>query len=233
MSLAPPAWLVRVLVRGFARMSRSWRVSGIDEHGATLAFDDYAWTPPALHAVSERDVLAFAYVAFVWPMVTLVAPGRDGDWATTAMRAAGNAVHRGAAGRRGYEGTLALVHDLRRDPRPAVMTVDGPLGPAGVAKEGVVTVAAACGLPIRPVAAAASRALTFPATWSGIYLPLPRATVAYAFAPLVTAVSARDQRQDAAARVTADLARASERALAVVRNASSNRWSRASAAPLA
>ena len=202
---------MRLLARGLARLARTWRVIGVDEGDRTFPMDDFAW-PAALYAISERDVLACSRFAFRRSLLTLIAPGRDGDWAATTMEAAGGEVLRGAAGRRGYEGALALVHELRHAPRPAAVVVDGPLGPAGVVKPGVVTVAARTGLSIRPAAAAATRCLTFPATWSGIYLPLPFTSIAYGLGPVITASPAREERDRLTERVSMELGRARTRA---------------------
>ena len=217
MRRAVPAPLVRSLLAAFAAIGRTWRIVLSHGDGRMSSLDDYAWTPPVLHALSERDAIAFAYAATRHRVVTLVAPGRDGDWATTAMRASGADVHRGAEQRLGYEGALALIHDLRQSPRPAALIVDGPLGPAGLVKPGVVTCAAAAGLAIRPIAAATSRALTFPRTWSGIYLPLPWSTVVFAAAPDIAAAGGdADARRAVAARITADLVDAGRRAVDIV-----------------
>lgn len=218
MRRAIPAPLVRSLLAVFAVIGRTWRLVVSHDDGRMTSLDDYPWTPPVLHALSERDALAFAYAATRHPLVTLVAPGRDGDWVATALRASGADVHRGAEKRLGYVGARALIRDLRRSPRPAALVVDGPLGPAGVVKPGVVGCAAAAGLAIRPIAAATSRALTFPRTWSGIYLPLPRSTVVFSIAPDVAAVGGdADARRAVAARITTDLGEARRRAVDIVR----------------
>ena len=56
--------------------------------------------------------------------------------------------------------------------RPWVVTPDGPKGPRGSVKDGLVRMAGAASRQIRPVAGAVSRAKVF-ASWDRFTLPLP------------------------------------------------------------
>jgi lysophospholipid acyltransferase (LPLAT)-like uncharacterized protein len=97
--------------------------------------------------------------------------------------------------------------------------VDGPLGPAGVAKPGVTVLSARCRREVVPLAAAARWAFRLPWTWSGIYLPLPFSRVSLQSAePLVvTGAAGREARRHAAAIITARLHEARRQAQARVR----------------
>jgi hypothetical protein len=53
------------------------------------------------------------------------------------------------------------------------VAVDGPAGPPGVAKNGVVRLARLSGAALVPVRCSASRAVRLATTWDGRYVPLP------------------------------------------------------------
>lgn len=124
-------------------------------------------------ALCERDAIAFGGVLTGRGFATLVAPGRDGDWAAALLEALGCRVIRGASRRGGAEALRTLVTHLRNMPEPLGLVVDGPLGPAGRAKRGGAVCALATGRPLCALGAAARHAVVIPNTWSGIYVPLP------------------------------------------------------------
>ena len=54
-----------------------------------------------------------------------------------------------------------------------VLAVDGPKGPRGVCKPGIVRVVQKAGVPLFPVGVASTRRFLFKKTWNQAYLPLP------------------------------------------------------------
>jgi len=149
------------------------RVQAILPDGAVVHPEQYP-CQNTIFAHSERDSLALASVLlFHRRFVLLVALGRDGDWATAALRSLGSTVVRGSVLRGGSRALRRLIQLLLSSSLPAAVAVDGPLGPPGQAKPGIVLCARLTGRPIVPVATAAERRLKFPGTWSGIFLPLP------------------------------------------------------------
>ena len=67
---------------------------------------------------------------------------------------------------------MALMKAVR-DGHHVVLAVDGPRGPRGVCKPGVVRLAQKGGVPVFPAGVAVSRRIVFRRTWSRVYLPLP------------------------------------------------------------
>ncbi|HWC65480.1 MAG TPA: hypothetical protein VG777_05310, partial [Thermoanaerobaculia bacterium] len=86
-----------------------------------------------------------------------------------------------------------LVAALSESDRPAGIVVDGPLGPPGVPKPGVLFCARETGRPIVPLGVAARGKIEFRASWSRIYLPLPGARIVIACGETV-AVSSDETR---------------------------------------
>jgi len=162
------------------------------------------WIDGRLFAVAECDLLAVLPWANGRPFVTTIASGRDGDWAAMVASGLGVLVARGAAGRGGTSAVEGLLR-LTTPDRPVLLSVDGPLGPAGIAKPGIVSLGASCRRDVVPIAAAARWAFRFPWTWSGIYLPLPFSKVWLQAAEPVNVTGATDRlaRAGAAKVITA------------------------------
>lgn len=203
------AWSAAV-VRQWAR---TLRVTATLWDGRRVEVGD-PWLAGRLFAVSERDLLAVLPFAEGHEWVTAIAIGRDGDIATSVAAHLNVHVARGAAGRDGLSALESMVQ-MCATGRPALLSVDGPLGPAGVAKPGVVFLGARCGRDVVPVAASARWAFRFPGTWSEIYLPLPFSRVCVEFEePLpVTGATHREGRSQAAVILTGRLHEARARAL--------------------
>lgn len=177
---APLRPIAAVVSHLFALWVRSWRVEVLRPDGSLVPLRDHA-VAPAVYALSERDLLAVTAVARVTSAMVLVAPGNDGDWAVALARPLGCRFVRGSSLREGMAGLRQLVEALRaNDAAQALIAVDGPLGPAGQVREGVVHCAAWSGRPVVPVAAAARRAIVFRGSWAQHYLPLPFTRVVFA-----------------------------------------------------
>ncbi len=202
-----------------ALLTRLYRLYYATLRVVTLLPDGSAGTPAEypfgseIFALAERDTVALAGIMAGRRFTVLVAQGRDGDWATAALRAMGCTVVRGSSRRGGVEALVALIDDRRQPSGPAALVVDGPLGPAGVAKPGVAALAAKTGLPICALGAAARREVTLNGTWARIHIPLPFTRVALALEAVPPAApGGRDDPARRADEVTRALARARQRA---------------------
>ncbi|MFH1176740.1 MAG: DUF374 domain-containing protein [Acidobacteriota bacterium] len=161
-----------LLARVYRPYHRTLRIRGVERNGTLVDPRRYP-QGRTIWAICERDMLAVAGLCAGLRLISLAALGRDGDRAAVFMESLGWQVVRGSSlrgGRRAF-GELLTLLDSRPD--PAAIVVDGPLGPAGVAKAGVVVAASRTGRPLRPYAVAASPRLVFRRTWSQLYLPLP------------------------------------------------------------
>jgi lysophospholipid acyltransferase (LPLAT)-like uncharacterized protein len=213
-TLSPPAPVVRLLARGYALLFRTLRLEALVEDLPVKHPRDYAFSPE-LFAFSERDVFGLGGILGRARFTILVARGRDGDWATAAVEELGGAVVRGAFRRGGAAAYVALRRALEAGEGPVGLVVDGPVGPEGEAREGAVACAAATGRPLRPVAAAARRAIVLRGSWSRLWIPLPFTRVVVACgSPMPVPVGAgREARRLLTAELTARIARARAQAV--------------------
>jgi lysophospholipid acyltransferase (LPLAT)-like uncharacterized protein len=112
-------------------------------------------------------------------IVVLISQHRDGELIARIVERLGFATARGSSTRGGGEGARAMLTHAALNRRLAI-TPDGPRGPAQIVKPGLVYLAGRSGLPVIPVAAAASRAWRL-RSWDGFRVPLPFARVVVAY----------------------------------------------------
>lgn len=215
--LSLPRPVARALGRIYGALHGTLRVEALLPDGSRVTPATYPFGREVF-ALCERDAIALGGALGRARFTTLIAPGRDGDWATEAVEAFGCRVVRGATERGGARALAKLLRELPDDDGPLALVVDGPLGPSGVAKGGAVVCAARTGRPLRPLGAASRRAIVVGRSWSKIWIPLPFARVVVVVGePLpVPAELDRDGRERLAAELTTRLAETRRRALAEV-----------------
>lgn len=198
---------IRIASRLLRSYARTWRIA--------MRYEDGRSAPPAQHrferdvyAIRERDLVAVSGLWRFTHFVTLVAQGRDGDMATIVAEELGGLVVRGSSRHEPAGAAMAFVRALRETEAPALLVVDGPLGPSGVAKEGVAAVARLTGRRIIPLAAEVRAKIVLRGSWSRTIIPLPFARVTFAVGEsiAVNADASRDALAGAANRVSAHFA---------------------------
>ena len=141
---------------------------------------------PSLEAVRDRPwVLAFLHgkqwPLLAWkrrrPTVVMVSLSSDGELQSRALAMQGFTVVRGSSSRGGARGLAAIVRHLKRDTHDAAFAVDGPRGPYGVPKPGVLLAARAADAVIVPMGSAIGRPKTFERAWDRFSLAWPFARV--------------------------------------------------------
>jgi lysophospholipid acyltransferase (LPLAT)-like uncharacterized protein len=103
--------------------------------------------------------------------VTLASRSRDGEYIASMLERWGYRVVRGSSSRGGDAALREMVR-LARAGHAMALTVDGPRGPAGRLKHGVLRLAQLAGVPIVPVGSAASRAWRL-GSWDRFMVPKP------------------------------------------------------------
>jgi lysophospholipid acyltransferase (LPLAT)-like uncharacterized protein len=112
----------------------------------------------------------------------LVSLSRDGGWLTAILQALGFDVVRGSSSRGGARALAALVR-RGREGHDLAFAVDGPRGPAGVAKPGAGFVAARIGGALVPMGAAVAWGRRFHRSWDRFALAYPLSRVAIVLGP--------------------------------------------------
>lgn len=131
--------------------------------------DEY---PVVCYAHWHGDELALIPRFGRWKLAILVSHSKDGEIMAKGARWLGYQVIRGSSTRGAVGGLVALIKAVRGG-NSAVLAVDGPTGPRGVCKPGIVRLAQKTGVPLFPVGVATTRKYVFKKSWNRVYLPLP------------------------------------------------------------
>jgi lysophospholipid acyltransferase (LPLAT)-like uncharacterized protein len=153
---------VRVRYHGAERV-RGWEATG---ERFILAF----W---------HRHLLLMPYAYRGRRISVMISQSRDGELIARTVARFGIGAARGSSSRGGLAGMRSLLRQAEEG-WDLAFTPDGPRGPAGEVQPGVVLAAAATGLPIQPVAIAASRARRL-RSWDRFLVPLPFSAVHFVY----------------------------------------------------
>lgn len=102
----------------------------------------------------------------------LVSHSKDGEIMARGARTLGYRVTRGSSTRGAVGGLIALIRAVKEGDT-VVLAVDGPQGPRGVCKPGIIRLVQKTGVPLFPVGVATTHRFVFKKTWNQVYLPLP------------------------------------------------------------
>lgn len=106
----------------------------------------------------------------------LISPSVDGELAVQMLARFGSTAVRGSARRSGATALRGLYRAIRRDKASPGVTLDGSKGPRRYCKPGAIMVARMAGVPLVPIACAASRGWRA-RTWDRHLIPKPGSTV--------------------------------------------------------
>jgi hypothetical protein len=132
-------------------------------------------------------------------IVVITSENFDGEWIARIIGQLGYGTARGSSSRNARAATLQLVRDIRAG-RSAAFTLDGPRGPARVAKPGAVWLAAATGAPLLPIHAEAESSWSL-RSWDRTQIPRPFSRVHMVVGdPMTLPAGMSDEAQGAACR---------------------------------
>jgi lysophospholipid acyltransferase (LPLAT)-like uncharacterized protein len=134
---------------------------------------------PILFAGFHQGLLFLPYHFRDRDGVVMVSASRDGDLIADTMALFGLRAARGSSTRGGKQAQTVMIDEVNAARCSAGIIVDGPRGPAGVAKLGAIAIARATGLPIVPGNWWATRLVQF-RSWDGTIMPLPFSRLVFA-----------------------------------------------------
>jgi lysophospholipid acyltransferase (LPLAT)-like uncharacterized protein len=166
-------WLVANMGASVIRLlGATWRIRIEDEELFERA---RTLSPRVIFAVWHGRMLPFAFTHRNRRVHVLASQHHDGEMLGQTIRRLGFGHVRGSSTRGGTGAILGLVETVRAG-FDAGLTVDGPRGPRGVVKAGIVEVARQTGAAIMPITSASDRHRVF-RSWDAFELPLPFARV--------------------------------------------------------
>lgn len=169
-----PASAVGALV--LRALGMTWRV---DRSGLSAFDAEIAGGRRCIFALWHARLLPLVWSHRGRGAVVLVSRHRDGELIARIIERLGYVTARGSSTRGGEEGIKDM---LRRaaEGRLLAITPDGPRGPSGALKSGLIYLASRSGLPIVPVASAARSAWRL-RSWDRFRVPKPFANVVVAY----------------------------------------------------
>ena len=194
--MSAQATVVSFLAAGFIRVLRA--TVRLRHHGDERMRE---WERQGNHfilAFWHRHLLLMPYAYQGKRISVLVSQSTDGELIARTVARLGIDSSRGSSSRGGIAGMRSLLRKAAEG-WDIAFTPDGPRGPLREVQPGVILAAAATGLPIQPVAIAASRAKLL-RSWDRFVVPLPFSTVHFVYGePLV--VERRGDTVEAAAEL--------------------------------
>lgn len=121
----------------------------------------------------------------------MISRSRDGEIVAGVAQRSGWQVVRGSSSRGGKEALRGMIEHLKQSCLAAHI-VDGPRGPAGKVKDGVIQLALASDAVIVPFYTHADRAWYFK-SWDKFFLPKPFSKVVISFGGVIKMETAKDQ----------------------------------------
>lgn len=171
MNRARKAWWIGLLGSLLLRaLGATWRVRISGE--ANVANDIFS----LLHAHLLLPLLHYRRAR----IVAMISQHQDGEFIAQAVERIGYGTVRGSSTRGGSTAVRDLLE--HHGDRPWLVTPDGPKGPRGSVKPGLIRMAADARRCLRPMAGAARPAKVF-ASWDRFVLPWPFARIAVHFGP--------------------------------------------------
>ena len=124
----------------------------------------------------------------------IVSPSQDGEYVAKVCKQFGLITCRGSSSREGQKALRQMIR-IMKSGVPGAITVDGPKGPAGIVKEGIIELARLSGAPIVPLNVTISQYFEFKKSWDRFRLPKPftKVTIYYGKPILITREIERDQ----------------------------------------
>jgi len=105
-------------------------------------------------------------------LTVLVSPSRDGEILATILDYFGMRLIRGSSNKNPKKALLNSIEELKNGYSLGI-AVDGPRGPAYVAKDGIIRMSKATNTPIVPLTIKASNSYIFSKAWDKSILPYP------------------------------------------------------------
>ena len=149
-----------------------WRIAGHEHYDAVVA----GGRQPVLCLWHGRILPGVVFLRRRG-IVVITSQNFDGEWIARIIRRFGFGTARGSSSRNASGALRQMIRELRAG-HPTAFTVDGPRGPAGVAKAGAVWLAMATGCPLVPFHAEAERHWTV-RSWDRAQIPKPFSRVAF------------------------------------------------------
>ena len=120
----------------------------------------------------RASIFFLYYFGHLRPMI-MISQSKDGEILAQFAAHFGVIPVRGSSGKGGRDAFERMKQHLKAGGSPCATVLDGPQGPAYVAKKGMIVLSKLTGAPFIPAIWSATRTLTLRNSWDKMVLPLP------------------------------------------------------------
>jgi lysophospholipid acyltransferase (LPLAT)-like uncharacterized protein len=171
---AHETFMARFIRKVVAPLVRLWfgscRVELLNEE----LFQEHAHSAePIVVGTWHRASLFFLYYFGKFNPMIMISQSKDGEMLAQYAAAMGVIPARGSSSRGGRDALDQMRKHLRSGGKACATVLDGPRGPAYVAKKGMLVLSKMTGAPFIPVIWSANRTLTLKNSWDKTIIPLP------------------------------------------------------------
>jgi lysophospholipid acyltransferase (LPLAT)-like uncharacterized protein len=147
----------------------------VGEEAAHKQFSKYGRVIAAVF--HQRFLPALAYVTKFrgFKPIVMISQSSDGELIASLAKRLGLVPVRGSSTRGGRDALMAILRAIKKNPG-VIHIVDGPTGPKGLVKPGLMALAQVTGAPIFPVIISAEKAWVMK-SWDHFLVPKPFSTV--------------------------------------------------------
>lgn len=163
-------------------ISRTYRYQLVDTHNEQQALD--AHNSVVLASWHQRFFPGITFFATRNPIAIIISQSRDGEMIAQVADTLGWRSVRGSSSKGGVR-ALKEIRTLTRQGFHIAHIVDGPQGPFGVIKPGLITIAQFADSPIVPVIISAERRWVVN-SWDRFMIPKPFSRIFIRFAPPIS-----------------------------------------------
>jgi lysophospholipid acyltransferase (LPLAT)-like uncharacterized protein len=147
------------------------RIESVNEEAVRKRLENGEKVLAAIWHQRIITVIRYASRFSMYRPSVMISQSRDGDLIADVFSRLHFRPVRGSSSRDGRKALAAMVEDLRHNPF-AVHVLDGPKGPRGVIKPGLIVLARQAGVPVTPVYISVSRAWVL-GSWDRMVVPKP------------------------------------------------------------
>lgn len=184
-------WLLAYLARWI--LTALFHLNRVVVVGEDLLAEARANGRPIFVGFWHGRLLYAAWCLRSYGTTTLVSHSWDGEIIARILRGWGLTTIRGSS-RRGSETALRRMMRAMDQPQTLMaITMDGPLGPARIAKPGSLALATKKQAVLIPMSGSASRNWTFTKSWDQFQLPKPFGRIVIQFGPPITIEPGMDE----------------------------------------
>jgi lysophospholipid acyltransferase (LPLAT)-like uncharacterized protein len=174
--------MARLIRKVVAPLARIWfntrKVTMINEQ----VYREYVSndTPVVVGTWHRASIYFLYFFGHFHPMI-MISQSKDGEILAQYTSAMGAIPARGSSSRGGKEALKQMRHHLTSGGKACATVLDGPRGPAYVAKKGMIVLAMQTESPFIPAIWSANRSITLRNSWDKMILPLPFSRISMAF----------------------------------------------------